>query len=107
MEKNISPEMVDWISTKVEGFSFHQLIDEKNGGLKFIKIKPNSNYPIHQHPNTTEFALVVNGQAVITKNNIEFILNAGEVSIFPNGIKHALANKTTKDVTLLVGAIQI
>lgn len=106
MDKNISYEMVNWLSTKIDGFSFHQLIDEKNGGLKFIKITPGSNYPIHQHPNTTEFALVVNGQALITKNEEEFISKVGEVVIFPNGIKHALANKSNKDVILLVGAIQ-
>ncbi|MFN8229448.1 MAG: cupin domain-containing protein [Bacteroidia bacterium] len=106
MEKNISSDAANWLASKIDGFSFHQLIDEKNGGLKFIKIKPGSNYPIHQHPNTTEFALVVNGEAVITKNDEEFISKTGEVVIFPNGIKHALANKSNNDVILLVGAIQ-
>lgn len=107
MEKNISTDAANWLATKIDGFSYHQLIDEKNGGLKFIKIAPGSNYPIHQHPNTTEFAAVVKGKVVITKDDQEFISNTGEVTIFPYGIKHALGNNSNEDVILLVGAIQI
>jgi quercetin dioxygenase-like cupin family protein len=107
MEKNISSDVANWLATKIDGFSYHQLIDEKNGGLKFIKIAPGSNYPIHQHPSTTEFAVVIKGTVTITKNDQEFISNTGEVTIFPYGIKHALGNHSKDDVILLVGAINI
>ena len=47
-----TPEKLNWEFGKT-------LLDKENGGLKLVKVIPLVNYPIHQHPNKTEFIYVL------------------------------------------------
>lgn len=55
MKNYIKPNLLHWENTKINGFASKQLIDMPNGGLKLIKVEPNSVYPLHNHPDKTEF----------------------------------------------------
>ena len=55
----ITPEKLNWEFGKAAGFYGKTLLDKENGGLKLVKVIPLANYPIHQHPNKTEFIYVL------------------------------------------------
>ncbi len=55
----ITPEKLNWEFGKAAGFCGKTLLDKENGGLKLVKVIPLANYPIHQHPNKTEFIYVL------------------------------------------------
>ena len=55
----ITPEKLNWEFGKAAGFCGKTLLDKENVGLKLVKAIPLANYPIHQHPNKTEFIYVL------------------------------------------------
>lgn len=106
METVIKPEKLDWKSGKVNGFFSKQLIDMENGGLKLIKVEPASEYPLHFHPDRTEFIYVLEGAPGITIADKYHTGNQGDFFILPRSVKHAISNKHSSECILLVGAIK-
>lgn len=105
MEPKVDYKALDWKTGNVKGFSGKQLIDQDNGTVKLVRVDPQSNYPLHRHPDKTEYAYVVEG-------NFEFIVGdktydgvPGDFLVFPLMTMHAIHNKTDKAGTLLIGAI--
>jgi len=105
MENYKNPELMDWTSGKVKGFSGKSLIDLKNGGLKMIKVDPFATYPSHLHPNKTEFIYVLEGSPKITIGENNYNGVKGDFFILPDSIKHSIANSTESECLLLVGGI--
>ncbi|NER14471.1 cupin domain-containing protein [Leptobacterium flavescens] len=95
-----------WVSGKIKGFQGRDLIDMENGGLKMIKIDPFASYPVHQHPDKTEYIYVLQGNPEITVDGKVYHGKKDDFFISPNSVKHSIANPSEKECLLLVGAIK-
>ena len=105
MENYKNPELMDWTSGRVKGFSGKSLIDLKNGGLKMIKVDPLSTYPLHVHRNKTEYIYVLEGSPKISIGENNYNGEKGNFFILPDSVKHSISNPTESECLLLVGAI--
>lgn len=106
MKNKITSELLEWTSGKVDGFSGKNLLELKNGSLKMVKVAPLAKYPIHIHPDKTEYAYVIQGNPKFTIGTADFIGNEGDFFIFPASIKHGIENPSKSDAILLVGSIK-
>jgi quercetin dioxygenase-like cupin family protein len=103
----ITPEKLDWEFGKVNGFCGKTLLDKENGGLKLVKVLPSADYPIHQHPNKTEFIYVLEGNPIITIGEKEYISEKGDFFTLPKSVNHSIKNKNnTNECLLIVGSIK-
>lgn len=106
MKTYITSDELEWETSKIKGFSSKQLLDIPTGGFKMIKVEPNSLYPLHQHPDKTEFIYVLEGNVQIT-NGDECIDGAkNDFYALPHSTKHSINNISDKECILLVGAIK-
>jgi len=62
-------------------------------------------YPIHLHPNKTEFIYVLEGQPKLVIGEDIYNGIQGDFFTLPSSIKHSIENPTDTDCLLLVGAI--
>jgi quercetin dioxygenase-like cupin family protein len=102
----INTHKIDWESMPVRGFEGKPLMEHLNGSLKIVKIQPGSNYPLHQHPDKTEFAYVIDGILEATIGDTTFTGKNGYFYQFPVGIKHALNNPTERETIVLIGSFK-
>lgn len=107
MINTVSINNADWKTANINGFSYHHLIDERGGTLKYIRIEPNATNPKHLHPDKTEYAVVLGGVCKITLADKTFSASADDVVVFPNAVNHALANNTNIEVVMLARAITL
>ncbi len=105
IKNKIDCKTIDWAYTNVKGFSFNEILDLKNGGLKFLKVEPNSSYPEHMHTDKIEYAVVIEGNPTIIIHEEIFLGKVGDVFIFPCKTKHAIINKSNYTAFLLIGNI--
>lgn len=101
----INVHKMEWSSMPVKGFEGKPLLDHKNGGFKMVKIQPGAAYPLHRHPNKTEFAYVLEGTLEATIGDTEKIGTAGFFYQFPAGITHGLKNPGETETIVLIGAL--
>lgn len=106
MSNIIKPESLPWEKTKIQGFASKQLIEMPQGGLKLIKVDASSFYPLHHHPDKTEYIYVLEGNPEIIIGDDTHQGNEGEFFILPQTASHAINNKTKETCTLLIGAIK-
>lgn len=106
MKNYIKPDLLNWENTKIKGFSSKQLIEMKNGGLKLIKVEPGSSYPLHNHPDKTEYIYVLEGMPEIIIGEDKYTGEQGEFFILDESVKHSIKNDGSKDCILLIGAIK-
>lgn len=106
MENKVDHKSQKWISGKVKGFSGKELLDLENGTVKLVRVDAQSSYPLHRHPDKTEYGYVVEG-------NFEFIIGdqtyngeVGDFFVFPVMSMHAIHNRTSEQGTILIGAIK-
>lgn len=102
----VRPDNMLWESTNVQGFSSKNLILLNNGGIKMIRIAPMADYPIHIHPDKTEFVFVLEGSISCTIAKEEVHCDKGEMVVFPIGIKHNIHNSGSSNAVVLVGNIK-
>ena len=107
MKNHIKTESLVWETGKVKGFSGKNLINLENGGLKMVRVKAQSNYPTHLHPEKTEYIYVIEGSPKITIGEVNYNGVKGDFFILPNAIKHSIENNTDEECQLLVGAIKV
>ncbi len=107
MELHVNTENLDWQEGKVKNFFGKDLINLPNGTLKLVKINPNATYPIHQHPDKTEYVYVLEGTPSFTINGTHYEGEPGHFFIFPNNTMHAIENPSATTCLILVGAIKI
>jgi len=106
MENYVKPDLLNWETTKIKGFHSKQLIDLQNAGVKLIKVEANSVYPLHNHPDKTEFIYVLNGLPEIIIGNDHHHGVKDDFFILPQAEHHSIINHSTSDCILLVGAIK-
>lgn len=106
MTNKIKYDLLPWTSGKVEGFFGKELLDVANGGVKIVKITPFAKYPIHVHPDKTEFAYVVKGQLKMIIGDEILDGNEGDFFVFPRTTKHSIESHSEAECLLLVGAIK-
>lgn len=52
----VESNTLDWTAGKVKGFYAKQFIDLDNGTVKLIRVDAKAVYPLHRHPDKTEYA---------------------------------------------------
>ncbi len=105
MELKITPSELEWTEGKVKGFHGKMLIDMENGSLKLIRIDAGATYPVHVHPEKTEYAYILDGEPCFMIGDKEYCGKPGEFFIFPYQTKHAIFNRSDNECKILVGAI--
>ncbi|PCI32811.1 MAG: hypothetical protein COB60_08900 [Flavobacteriaceae bacterium] len=105
MKHYIKPASLEYQTGAVKGFTGKGLIALKNGGLKMIKVDAHAIYPIHTHPQKTEFIFVLEGSPTITIADERFEGVKEDFFTLPTGVPHGIENNTDQSCTLLVGAI--
>lgn len=73
---------------------YYVLADEPNYKLKRIEVHPGHRLSYQYHQHRQEFWTVVEGEAVITLDEKEIILNYSESISIPLGAKHRVENRT-------------
>jgi quercetin dioxygenase-like cupin family protein len=107
MEYKIDINKLEWKSGQVKGFSGKEFLQLNNGSVKMVKIDPLAFYPIHVHPDKTEYAFVVTGNPEFLIEEETYLAKPSDFFIFPNNIKHAIKNNTAVECYLLIGSIKI
>ncbi len=107
MNNKIIPNDLNWTEGKVKNFFGKGLLDLKNGSVKLVKINAGAEYPLHIHPDKTEYIFVVQGELSCTIGEEKCKGKVGDFFIFPQNIFHALANHSQHECIVLVGAIKI
>jgi gluconolactonase len=105
MQNRIETDLLKWETTKMNGFLSKQLIELKNGGLKMIKVEPGSTYPLHLHPEKTEYIYVLEGCPDIIIGETAHAGQKEDFFIMPKSVKHSIVNGSMTDCVLLVGSI--
>ena len=105
MENYKKIDELEWSTGRVKGFSGKSLIDLKNGGFKMVKVDALSSYPLHLHPNKTEFIYVLEGEPKIVIDSHSYNGSKGDFFTLPSAIKHSIENPANSECLLLVGAI--
>ena len=94
-----------WQSTPVTGVTAKELVHQPHGSAKLIRLAPGAEYPTHQHPDRDEYVYVLSGTLTASAFGEPTEAIAGDFTVVPKGVPHALANYTETDVMLWVGAI--
>jgi quercetin dioxygenase-like cupin family protein len=102
----INSNKLDWESMPVKGFEGKPLINHKSGGLKIVRIQPGSEFPLHQHPDKTEFAYVLEGTLEATIGDKIYTGESGTFYQFPVGMNHRLKNPADNEAVVLIGALK-
>ena len=69
--------------------------------VKRIIVKPKASLSLQMHKNRSEHWVVVKGQAHVTNDNKEFILNEDQSTYIEVGKKHCLENKSNADLEVI------
>lgn len=96
---------LDWKTGQVKGFLGKEFIQLSNGGVKLVLIEPMAIYPVHIHPDKTEFAYVIDGNPEFFIDSEYFIGKSGDFFIFPSNVKHSIKNNTAVESLVLIGSI--
>ena len=108
IDKKMNPidtNELDWKESNVKGFLSKSLLDLNNGGIKLIKVEPHSNYPIHKHPEKTEFIYVLEGEPQIVIGEQSYQGKAYDFFTLPFDVEHSIENNSNNECQLLVGSI--
>jgi len=97
----------EWEKSKISGFFSRDLINQKLGTVKLIKIDPHCHYPVHKHYNKTEYALVLTGTPEIEVGNAKCRCSEGDFVIFPASATHAISNNGDDFCELVIGSILV
>lgn len=107
MENKINTNTLSWQEGKIKGFFGKELLSLHNGGLKLVKVSPLASYPVHLHPDKTEYAYILQGCLEISIDSDVYTGTTGDFFVFPFNTKHSIKNTTNSDCILLIGSIQI
>ena len=70
------------------------------GGLVVI-LAPGKSVPYHYHKNRESLLMVLSGEAVELYEDKEYPIQAGDLIFVPAGAKHAVINRTDKEIRFL------
>jgi len=106
MNNFICTKESQWQPGGVDGFSSKDLLNKNNGAVKLIKVGSKATYPIHLHPDKTEYIYVLEGNATITIGDKSKIGERGDFFVLPAAIHHNIVNHSEEECLLLVGSIK-
>lgn len=69
------------------------LEDEPNYKLKRIEVNPGHRLSYQYHHHRQEFWTIVEGEAVVVLDEVEYVLKYGESIFIPLGAKHRIENR--------------
>jgi len=81
--------------------------DEKGHLLQVVTIPPNTRQRMHSHDRQTEVFYILEGEATITINNVDYPARPGDAFICSPGDIHNLWNRTKEDFRLVVFKINL
>jgi quercetin dioxygenase-like cupin family protein len=81
--------------------------DEKGHLLQIVTIPPDTRQRMHSHEEQTEVFYILEGEATITINGVDYPARPGDAFICSPGDIHNLWNKTDKDFRLVVFKINL
>jgi quercetin dioxygenase-like cupin family protein len=81
--------------------------DENGHLLQVVTIPPDTRQRMHSHDKQTEVFYILEGEAIITINDVDHIAKPGDAFICSPGDVHHLWNKTNKDFRLVVFKINL
>ena len=81
--------------------SFENLLDEDYCKVKRIIVKPGQRLSYQYHHERTEHWVIVQGDAVVTLNDEEYLFTEGMVVEIPVGTKHRVENKFEKNLIFI------
>lgn len=61
------------------------------GTVKFLKFSPGAKYPLHFHPDRSEWLYVISGDMTVEIDGKKLELSSGEFASFPVNSKHSLS----------------
>jgi mannose-6-phosphate isomerase-like protein (cupin superfamily) len=105
MEKHKKTPQLAYTSGKVPGFQGIGLLDLEKGSLKKVRVLPNSTYPLHIHPNKTEWIYVLSGNPKITIGDATYASEKDDFFALPFNVEHSIENLQNTECELLVGAV--
>lgn len=76
--------------------------DEPGHLLQVVTIPPNTRQRMHSHGVQTEVFFILEGEATITINDVDYLAGPGDAFICSPGDIHKLWNKTEADFRLVV-----
>ena len=106
MTLKINESDLNWQETNVNGFSAKPLLSMTNGTVKIVKLEPNTIFPLHHHPDKTEYGYVLSGTPEIIIDNQQYSGKSGDFFEFPIHSAHSIRNLSTAPCQLLIGAIK-
>lgn len=101
----VNSTQLKWEAMPIEGFEGKNLLSLKQGGFKMVRIQPGAKFPVHQHPDKTEFAFVLEGTLEATIGDEVYLGEKGMFYQFPRGCKHGLKNPGDVETIVLIGAL--
>jgi quercetin dioxygenase-like cupin family protein len=81
--------------------------EEKGYLLQVVTIPPNTRQRMHSHDVQTEVFYILEGEATITINDVDYFARPEDAFICSPGDVHNLWNKTDKDFRLVVFKINL
>ncbi|MCL6562497.1 MAG: cupin domain-containing protein [Firmicutes bacterium] len=93
-----------WEPAPVEGVSWQLLQEVPQGTIKRFRLQPGASYPVHHHPDRSEWVYTVVGTLTVTLGSTVQELQPGDFAWIPVGLAHGLGNQTDEVVEFLVGA---
>ncbi|HET6822338.1 MAG TPA: cupin domain-containing protein [Anaerolineales bacterium] len=80
---------------------------EKGHLLQVVTIPPNTRQRAHYHDKQTEVFYILEGEATITFNDVDYSAKPGDAFICSPGDVHSLWNQTDEDFRLVVFKINL
>ncbi len=81
--------------------------DEKGHLLQVVTIPPRTRQRMHFHHKQTEVFYILEGEATITLNDVDYPARPGDAFICSPGDVHSVWNKTDRDFRLVVFKINL
>ena len=81
--------------------------DEKGHLLQLVTIPPHTRQRMHSHQEQTEVFYILEGQAILTINGVDYLAQPGDAFICSPGDVHNVWNKIDKDFQLVVFKINL
>jgi quercetin dioxygenase-like cupin family protein len=81
--------------------------DEKGHQLQVVTIPPETRQRLHSHEKQTEVFYILEGEATLTLNDVDYAAKPGDAFICSPGDIHNVWNKTDRDFRLVVFKINL
>ena len=90
---NIFEKDIEWdqVSDGKLGIKQFLVRTSKAGTVKFLKFNPEAKYPVHFHPDRSEWLCVISGDMTVEIDGRKLILHEGGFASFPVNSRHSLS----------------